>query len=266
MTGGHAITTETVDLRILAGGGMTGVWAELKPGFEQASGHRLDIFFGTTPNLINEAISGRPFDAGIVPADVMQDPAARARFASGPTIEIARAGIGVAVRNGASKPDIETPEAFKAALLDAASIATVPESATGYSIARVFERLGITDQMKAKTKAQPRSRAGRGGRRLGRGRVGALPRQCAYDTRPRRRRALSAGAAGACRFHGRAFRRHEEGQRSPGVARLPQEPHSRCNHQVERNDPGIAAQKSPLLRMALTSGIRPQQTQLARLN
>jgi molybdate transport system substrate-binding protein len=155
MTGGHAITTETVDLRILAGGGMAGVWADLKPRFEEASGHRLDIFFGTTPNLIKEATSGRPFDAGIVPADVMQDPAARARFASGPTIEIARAGIGVAVRSGAPKPDIGTPEAFKTALLDVSSIATVPESATGYSIARVFERLGITKQMKEKTKAQP---------------------------------------------------------------------------------------------------------------
>lgn len=155
MTEGHAITTQSADLRILAGGGMAGVWAELKPRFEQASGHRLDIFFGTTPNLIKETVSGRPFDAGIVPADVMQDPAARARFAPGPTIEIARAGIGVAVRSGARKPDIGTPEAFKTALLDASSIATVPESATGYSIARVFERLGIAEQMKAKTKAQP---------------------------------------------------------------------------------------------------------------
>lgn len=155
MTGGHATTVQTVDLRILAGGGMAGVWADLKPRFEQDRGHRLDIFFGTTPNLIKEAISGSPFDAGIVPADVMQDPAARARFAPGPTIEIARAGLGVAVRSGAPKPDIATPEAFKRALLDAASIATVPESATGYSIARVFDWLGITAQMTSKMKAQP---------------------------------------------------------------------------------------------------------------
>lgn len=140
MTGGHATTTQTVDLRILAGGGMAGVWADLMPEFEQASGHRLDIFFGTTPNLIREATSGRPFDAAIVPADVMQDPAARARFAPGATIEIARAGLGVAVRSGEPKPDIGTPEAFRTALLKALSVATVPESATGYSIARALPR------------------------------------------------------------------------------------------------------------------------------
>jgi molybdate transport system substrate-binding protein len=147
--------TDSRALRILAGGGMAGVWVDLKPQFEQLSGHRLDIFFGTTPNLIKEATSGRPFDAGIVPVDVMHDASARARFASGPTIDIARVGLGVAVRSGAPRPDIRTTVAFKTTLLSAKSIATVPESATGYSIARVFDRLGITEPMKAKTKAQP---------------------------------------------------------------------------------------------------------------
>lgn len=134
---------------------MTGVWTDLRPQFEQATGHTLDIFFGTTPNLIKEATSGKPFDAGVVPADVMLDAPTRARFASGPTIDIARVGLGVAVRSGAPRPDIGTSDAFKATLLEARSIATVPESATGYSVARVFDRLSITEQMKAKMKAQP---------------------------------------------------------------------------------------------------------------
>lgn len=147
------MTTATT-LRILAGGAMTTVWAQLKPQYEQASGHTLDIVFGTTPKLIEEATSGRPFDAGIVPVDVMQDAAARAKFAAGPTVDIARVGLGVAVRSGALKPDIGTPDALKAALLAAPSIASIPESAAGYSIARAYERLGIGDAMKAKTKAQ----------------------------------------------------------------------------------------------------------------
>ncbi|HEY8670153.1 MAG TPA: substrate-binding domain-containing protein, partial [Terriglobales bacterium] len=126
-----------------------------EPKFEQASGHKLEIFFGTTPNLIKEATSGRQFDIAIVPVDVMQDTAARAKFATGPTLDIARVGLGVAVRAGAPKPDISTPNALKATLLMAQSVASIPESATGYSIAKVFERLGISDQMKAKMKAQP---------------------------------------------------------------------------------------------------------------
>jgi len=143
------------EIRVLAGGAMTAVWAEIKPKFEQASGHKLDIFFGTTPYLIKEATSGKPFDVGIVPVDVMADAAARARFMGGATIDIARVGLGVAVRAGGPKPDISTPDTLKAALLEADSVASVPESATGYSIARVFDRLGITEPMKAKMKAQP---------------------------------------------------------------------------------------------------------------
>ena len=142
------------ELRLLAGGAMAGIWAEMKPQFEQASGHKLDIFFGTTPNLIKEATSGKPFDLAVVPAEVMQDATARAKFVAGPSIDIARVGLGVAVRSGAAKPDISTPEALKATLLRAESVASIPESATGYSIARAFERMGIAEQMKAKMKAQ----------------------------------------------------------------------------------------------------------------
>src|SRR5262245_17527745 len=60
------------ELRLLAGGAMATEWAAIKPQFEKASGHTLEIFFGTTPNLIKEATSGKPFDVGVVPVDVMQ--------------------------------------------------------------------------------------------------------------------------------------------------------------------------------------------------
>jgi molybdate transport system substrate-binding protein len=134
---------------------MSGVWSDIKPRFEQASGHKLEIFFGTTPNLIREATSGKPFDVGVVPVEVMQDASARAKFLIGPTIDIAYVGLGVAVRSGTQKPEISNADAFKATLLKAESIASIPESATGYSIAKVFDRLGIAEPMKAKMRAQP---------------------------------------------------------------------------------------------------------------
>src|SRR3954468_5289358 len=73
-------SAHAAEIRVLAGGAMNAIWTEIKPKFEQASGHKLDIFFGTTPNLIKEATSGKPFDVGIVPVEVMQDAAARARY------------------------------------------------------------------------------------------------------------------------------------------------------------------------------------------
>jgi molybdate transport system substrate-binding protein len=147
--------SNAVELRLLAGGAMTNVWADLKPQFEQTSGHKLDIFFGTTPNLIKEATSGRPFDVGVVPIDVMKDAAARVKFVADPTIDIAYVGLGVAVRSGATKPQIGTVGALRATLLGAQSVASIPESAAGYSVARVFDRLGIAEPMQAKMQAQP---------------------------------------------------------------------------------------------------------------
>jgi molybdate transport system substrate-binding protein len=134
--------------------GMTGPLKEIAPVFERASGHRLVIHFDSTPNLIKLATSGAPFDLGVVPVDVMKDAAARARFASGPTIDIARVGYGVAIRAGGPKPDVSTPEALKKTLLDAPSIAYLPASAAGAYVTSVFERLGIGEAMKAKTKVQ----------------------------------------------------------------------------------------------------------------
>jgi molybdate transport system substrate-binding protein len=142
------------ELKVLAGGTMTETLGELAPSFERASGHKLVIQFDSTPRLIKQATSGAPFDLGVVPVDVLKDAAARARFASGPTIDIARVGYGVAVRAGAAKPDISTPDALKQTLLQAKSIAMLPESAAGAYVLKVFDRLGIGEAMKAKTRPQ----------------------------------------------------------------------------------------------------------------
>jgi len=141
------------ELKVLAGGSMTSVLNELGPQFERASGHKLVIHFDSTPNLIKLATSGEPFDLGVVPIDLFKDAAAKARFAE-PAVNIARVGYGVAVRAGAARPDVSTPDALKKTLLSAQSIAFIPSSAAGAYVTSVFERLGITDAMKAKTKAQ----------------------------------------------------------------------------------------------------------------
>src|ERR1700712_3157495 len=131
----HVASLDAAELKVLAGGSMTGPLNELAPQFERATGHKVSIHFDSTPNLIKLATSA-PFDLGVVPSDVFKDAAAKARFASGPTIDIARAGYGVAVRAGTAKPDVSTPAALKKTLLDARSIATIPASAAGAYVTR----------------------------------------------------------------------------------------------------------------------------------
>ena len=145
---------KAAELKVIAGGSMTAPMNALATPFEKASGHKLSIHFDSTPNIIARVNAGTPFDVAVVPADVFKDTAAKARFAPGPTIDIARVGYGIIVRTGAPKPDISTPDASKKALLAATSIAYLPASAAGAYVTKVFERLGIAQDMKAKTKVQ----------------------------------------------------------------------------------------------------------------
>src|SRR5690349_24360418 len=113
---------DAVELKVIAGGSMTAPLNKISPEFEKATGHKLSIHFDSTPNIIARVNSGTPFDVVVVPADVFKDAAAKARFAPGPTIDIARVGYGVVARTGAPKLDISTPDAFKKALLATPSI------------------------------------------------------------------------------------------------------------------------------------------------
>src|SRR5919202_5249772 len=118
LPGGAVGKVQAAELQVLAGGAMTAPLKEIAAQFESTTGHRIVFRFGTTPELIRLATSGDPFDLGVTPREVFQDAAARARFVAGPTTDVARVGLGVAVRAGAAKPAIGTPDALKQALLN----------------------------------------------------------------------------------------------------------------------------------------------------
>ncbi len=143
---------KAAELKVIAGGSMTASLKELGPRFEKASGHKLDMTFAATPELIKMATSS-PFDVGVVPVDVMKNDGARAKFAGTPG-NVARVGYGVAIKAGAPKPDVSTPDALKQTLLKAPSIAVFPASAAGAYVQKTFERLGIAEQIKEKSKVQ----------------------------------------------------------------------------------------------------------------
>lgn len=146
------LAARAAELQVLAGGGIAQPMNELARQFESTTGHKLKIRYGTTPELIKMATSGDPFDLAVVPREVFRDEAARAMI-PGPTVDIAKVGLGVAVPAGAAKPDISSEAALKQALLNAKSIATIPASAGGMQVLKLFERLGIATETNAKLKA-----------------------------------------------------------------------------------------------------------------
>jgi len=72
--------------------------------------------------------------------------AAKGTVIAGSTTDVARVGIGVAVREGAPKPDISTPEAVKRTMLEVKSVAYMDPSKGGTSgihFTKVLEHMGI---------------------------------------------------------------------------------------------------------------------------
>jgi molybdate transport system substrate-binding protein len=76
------------------------------------------------------------------------------KVAAGSRVDLAKSGVAIGVKAGAPKPDISSVEALKKAILDAKSIgySTGP---SGVYLVTLFDKLGVTDQVKRKLKQTP---------------------------------------------------------------------------------------------------------------
>jgi molybdate transport system substrate-binding protein len=144
---------QAAEIKVLAVGAFPGAFKELVPQFERTSGNKVTVTYGATPGLIKQIEAGETFDVAILIAGPMSEAAKEGYFAAARP-PVSSVGLGAAVRAGAPKTDISSPEAFKQALLKAKSVAILPESVNGKHFLSVFERLDIGDEMKAKIKPQ----------------------------------------------------------------------------------------------------------------
>jgi molybdate transport system substrate-binding protein len=134
---------------------MAAVMAEVGPRFEAATGHRIEARFSPTGAIQRLIESGAPFDLAIVDRPVIETLIKQGRVADKSRIEFARDGLGVGMRAGVPKPDINSVDAFRRVMLNAKRIAYAAEGAVGIHLPGVFDRLGIVEQIKAKTSSQP---------------------------------------------------------------------------------------------------------------
>jgi molybdate transport system substrate-binding protein len=111
------VAGKSAEVKVMAGSALATVIGELGPGFERATGHKLVVQYGLSRPFRQQIDAGEAFDLAILSVDIMDDLAKRGRFSSRPFVGIAQAGLGVAVRMGAPKPDIGTVDAFKRTLV-----------------------------------------------------------------------------------------------------------------------------------------------------
>jgi molybdate transport system substrate-binding protein len=137
-------------MNVLCTNGLKTVMLDLAPAFERTSGTKLAITWGSAAGLVKELEAGAAADLVILTAEAIDDLIKRGKVVAGSRVDLARSGIGIAVRKGASKPDIGSPDALKQTLLAAKSVAHSKTGMSGIYFPTVLARLGITDAMQSK--------------------------------------------------------------------------------------------------------------------
>jgi molybdate transport system substrate-binding protein len=137
-------------MKAICTNGVKTLLLDLMPAFERTGGTKPAITWGATAALVRELEAGASADLAILTAESIDDLINKGTIVAGSRVDIASSGIGLAVRKGAKKPDIGSPEALKAALLAAKSVSHSKSGMSGIYFPTVLARLGIADQMKSK--------------------------------------------------------------------------------------------------------------------
>jgi molybdate transport system substrate-binding protein len=141
------------DLKVISAGAVRGLIAQIIDDYSHQTGQKFDFTIGTTGQLRTLIASGQPADLIIVPTTLMGELEKTGKLTPGSRADLGRVGIGVAVRDGATMPDISTPDALKRTLVEARSVAYTNPAEGGTSgifFAGLTDRLGIGDTIRSK--------------------------------------------------------------------------------------------------------------------
>jgi molybdate transport system substrate-binding protein len=207
-------------IHLLSSNGMHAVFDVLLPEFEHATGHRIELRYGTGQEIGERIAAGETADVVVASRNALQQLARAGKVVESSVRDLARSAVGVAVRSGLPKPDVSTVAAFKQALIAAESIAFTGKGASGIYFQKLIDQLGIAAEVKAKAVMQD---GGLVGELVAQGRatlaiqqipelkavagidyVGPLPREIQLTTH------IAAGvfAASQCRDAARALTEH----------------------------------------------------------
>jgi molybdate transport system substrate-binding protein len=143
-----------LEIKVLSSLATREAYLELVPQFEHATGHKVSTAWAGTVDIMKRIEAGEIYDLIIMSRNSLDELIKQGKVVAGSRVDLARTGIGVAVRAGAPKPDIGSGAALKQALLAAKTVgySTGP---SGVYLAGLFERMGIAAEVKAKTRQVP---------------------------------------------------------------------------------------------------------------
>jgi len=149
-----ATTAHAAEIKVIAAAAVKEVVFELIPAFEKASGHKVTTIWAGTEAITKRISGGEVVDIVLIAAPNIDKLIAEGKLVAGSRADVAKSGIGVAVRAGLPKPDISSGEAVKNAVLAAKSVA-YSSGPSGFYLADLFKKMGIAGQIKDKLKQTP---------------------------------------------------------------------------------------------------------------
>lgn len=136
-------------IKVMASAAFKQAYLELLPQFESASGHSVANLWVPSVQMMSRLKGGELVDIVMLSAHSLDELIKAGIIAN--RVDLARSGVGVAVRTGAPKPDISSGEALKRAVLAAKSV-VYSTGPSGIYLAGLFHRMGIAEQVNAKLK------------------------------------------------------------------------------------------------------------------
>lgn len=152
-----ATAAQAAELKVFSTGASKEIIQKLADSFAAKTGHKITITSDTAGGVARRVEAGEPFEVAIATRQVVDRLIASGKLATGTRADIASTAIGIAVKEGAPKPDISSVEAFKTMLKNAKTIAYVDPASGGTSgiyLAGVIDKMGLTEEMKPKLRLQ----------------------------------------------------------------------------------------------------------------
>jgi molybdate transport system substrate-binding protein len=143
--------TPPTPLRVFSSNGVRALLEDARPGLERAAGRRIAFEFSTAAALRRRIDGGDVPDVAVLTSALVDELAGRGTLAPASRRDVARIGVGIGVATGSTAAAPQTPEAVKALLLSASSVAFTAEGQSRATIDAAFAQLGITDAMRAKS-------------------------------------------------------------------------------------------------------------------
>jgi molybdate transport system substrate-binding protein len=142
------------DINVVSGGAFKQVLSALVAQYEKETGNKVAVTYQTVGQHVALIKDGKEeFDVAVLTPEAIDGLAKDGKVVPGTRADLAKVGVGVVVKSGATLPDISTDEAFKRALLSAKSVAYIDPKAGGSSgiyVEKLLDRLGIADAVNAK--------------------------------------------------------------------------------------------------------------------